>query len=388
MSEESKAKRQRGWGEGCVFEQPGSRWLYIQYYVNGKRRRESTKTESRTKAQKILTQRLADIGKGIDVNPKVNKITTRAALQAVEDEQRLNRRASADQTKQRIADYLLKSEDNPDGFFAPERRLATITTGDLERYAAYRVNDRGAKPATVNRELAIVRRAFRLAHRRGDITQVPFVPMLEEKNVREGFLEREQLDEILKHVPEFMVAPLELMFATGWRKNEVFSLTAAQVDIDAGTVRLEGRQTKSRKPRLIVLPADLRTLIAKQLASIDALKENGVICPWVFHRPDGSKIQPRKVWETAREKAGYPNALLHDFRRSAVRNLERAGVRRATAMKITGHVTESIYKRYFIEDEAVMRDAAEAMQAFADAQRSAKVAKAKGQLKAFRKRTA
>jgi integrase len=197
--------------------------------------------------------------------------------------------------------------------------------------------------------------------------------MLAENNVRTGFLEREQLDAIVKRLPTYLHAPLEFMFATGWRKSEILDLTVSQVDANAGTVRLEPGTTKSGKARTIVLMPDLLDIVQKQLASIEALKKRDVICPYVFHTPDGSQIKSlRKRWETAREKAGYPTALLHDFRRSAARNLGRAGLSRSTAMQITGHATESIFNRYDIKDEAVMREAAEKMQGWAEAQRGAK----------------
>ena len=57
--------------------------------------------------------------------------------------------------------------------------------------------------------------------------------------------------------------------------------------------------------------------------------------------------------------------LLHDFRRTAVRNLERAGVPRSVAMAMVGHKTESIYRRYAIVDEQMHREAAEKLGAFA-----------------------
>ncbi len=58
------------------------------------------------------------------------------------------------------------------------------------------------------------------------------------------------------------------------------------------------------------------------------------------------------MWDTACEKAGVPGRILHDFRRTAVRNLERAGISRSVAMKITGHKTESVYRRYAIVSDA------------------------------------
>ena len=73
-------------------------------------------------------------------------------------------------------------------------------------------------------------------------------------------------------------------------------------------------------------------------------------CPFVFHR-DGEHIQSfRKAWDTACEKAGYPGKLVHDLRRTGVRNLIRAGVPQSVAMKISGHKDVRIFARYNIVD--------------------------------------
>jgi integrase len=78
----------------------------------------------------------------------------------------------------------------------------------------------------------------------------------------------------------------------------------------------------------------------------------------VFHR-DGDAIRNfRSAWKTACTNAGVPGRILHDFRRTAVRNLERDGVSRSAAMAMVGHKTESIYRRYAIVDAGALRDAA------------------------------
>jgi integrase len=63
------------------------------------------------------------------------------------------------------------------------------------------------------------------------------------------------------------------------------------------------------------------------------------------------------VWASACKAAGVAGRLRHDLRRTAARNLERAGVPRGVAMQITGHKTEAMYRRYAIVSEADHREA-------------------------------
>jgi integrase len=84
-------------------------------------------------------------------------------------------------------------------------------------------------------------------------------------------------------------------------------------------------------------------------------KRTGQIIPWVFHR-DGVMIKDfLDGWHTACEIAGLAGRIPHDFRRTAVRRYERAGVARSVAMKLTGHKTESVYRRYAIVASADLR---------------------------------
>ena len=94
-------------------------------------------------------------------------------------------------------------------------------------------------------------------------------------------------------------------------------------------------------------------------AEHEALQKAGTICPFVFHR-NGRRIKSfRGAWANACTAAGYPGLIPHDLRRSAVRNMERAGLSRSVAMQLTGHKTEAVYRRYAITSEADLREGVE-----------------------------
>ncbi len=140
------------------------------------------------------------------------------------------------------------------------------------------------------------------------------------------------------------------------------SLRWTQVDFKAGVVRLEVGSTKNDEGRVLpfhVLPA-LADLLRKQRERTDRKERlHDRVVPWVFHRRGKRIVKMDTAWKRACEKAGCPERLFHDLRRTAVRNLERAGVPRSVAMQITGHKTESVYRRYAIVSE---RDVAEGLE--------------------------
>jgi integrase len=78
----------------------------------------------------------------------------------------------------------------------------------------------------------------------------------------------------------------------------------------------------------------------------------GRIVPWVFHRAGAAIRDMDDAWKRAVREAGVPGRLFHDLRRTAVRDLERARVPRSVAMQLTGHLTENVFRRYAIVDEA------------------------------------
>ena len=228
------------------------------------------------------------------------------------------------------------------------KRLLGITTTEIRAYVATR-QAIGAANATINRELAILKRMFTLAVQAGKLHAKPHIPMLREDNVRRGFFEAAQFDAVKAHLPEALRPVVTFAYVTGWRlKSEILPIQWRQVDWQGRVVRLDPGTTKNREGRSYPFTAALETLLKDQHAEHERLKKAGRIVPLVFHR-DGERIHDfRKAWETACEAAGCPGRIPHDFRRTAVRNLERAAVPRSAAMAMVGHKTEAIYRRYAI----------------------------------------
>lgn len=128
-----------------------------------------------------------------------------------------------------------------------------------------------------------------------------------------------------------------------------------------GTLRLDPGETKNGEGREFPVSAlpELAAVFEAQRARVSEIeKKTGTIIPWIFCRDDGSPIKGyRKAWASACKRAGLTGKIMHDFRRTGVRNLNRASIARATAMSLTGHKTESVYRRYSIDDEASKREA-------------------------------
>ncbi|MGO8843441.1 MAG: tyrosine-type recombinase/integrase [Methyloceanibacter sp.] len=232
-------------------------------------------------------------------------------------------------------------------------------------YIAYRQDEKAA-PATINRELAALKRAFRLGEKVGKVIQRPEVSMLREDNRRKGFFEAGEYRAVLEHLPEELKPVIQTAYITGWRiASEILTRQKHHVNLQAEWLRLEPGETKNGEGRNFPLTPDLREVLEWQIEKTRAVEQTtGRIIPWLFHR-DGIPIRDfRGAWETACKGAGVPGRIPHDFRRTAVRNLERAGVPRSAAMAMVGHRTESIYRRYAIADEAMLKEGAVKLAAF------------------------
>src|SRR5712691_12267630 len=150
--------------------------------------------------------------------------------------------------------------------------------------------------------------------------------------------------------------------------DEVLPLEWRQVDFDAGEVRLEPGTTKNKEGRTFPFTAELRDVLNAQHAEHKRLKKAGHIFPQVFFREvaegRGGEKKPKvitslnKAWKAACRQAGCPGRSPHDMRRSAVRNLVRAGISERVAMMMAGHKTRSVFERYNITSPGDLKDAA------------------------------
>lgn len=347
-------------GTGRVFTRGGSRW--IAYSHRGEERRESVALAlgmlpsqvKVTDAWGLLKKRLAEMESGRYVAHQ-DRVLFGELLDGLVVDYTNNGRRSVD---------TLTAHIKPVRAAFGTDRAVDVTEARVERYKDARLGAQ-RKPATVNRELAVIRRAFRLAVRQKRLATMPVIVLLAEHNARQGFFERGDFETLCAHLPEHLRDFARFAYLSGWRKGEVASLTWANVDRDARLVRLLPGASKNGEGRTLALEGDLWELAERRRAAREYKGADGgpVITPLVFHYRGAPVRDLRKAWATACEKANVPGRLFHDLRRTAIRNMVRAGVSQPVAMKISGHRTAAVFRRYDITTDADIRDALRRTQA-------------------------
>lgn len=310
--------------------------------------RESTGTDNRTEAVKVLRNRHGQVSHGRLTSVEVEKTAFADLAKMIEVDYEANRRKSPYRLRANLK-HLKEA-------FGGLPALA-ITTDKINAYIAERLKE--AMPATVQNELATLGRMFTLGVRAEKVAHRPYIPNLVVRNTRTGFFEVEDFQAVLEHLPDYLKPLMEFFYLTGWRKGDVLPLQWRNVDFQAGEVRLEPGSTKNDEGRTFpfsVFPP-LGALLKRQRARTTALeKQSDHIIPWVFHRHGEPIKNYDRAWKSACKNAGIPDRHVHDFRRTVVRTLERASVPRSTAMALTGHKTERVFLRYAIVSPADLKE--------------------------------
>jgi integrase len=243
------------------------------------------------------------------------------------------------------------------GFFGGWAAEA-MTADSVRDYQLYR-RKQGAEAATINRETSALSRMFQLAIRRGLLERMPLFPKrLEENPPRDGFFEHDEYVKVRAQLPKSYQDVLDFAYYSGWRRNEILGLAWDEVDLTGGVIRLTPRRSKTKTGRVLPISPPLQQVLKRR----QRRRQPGD--PRVFHR-DGV---PVRKWRTALRdacrKANVPPRLLHDCRRTAARNLIRAGVPERIAMLLTGHKTRAVFDRYNIVNEKELLTAGERLVAY------------------------
>ncbi len=327
-------------GSGSIYRRGAIWWIQISI-GKGRVHQESSGSSSREDAVAFLTKRRGKIYEGKLPDRAAKKVTVSDLLESFITDQINNQRRDIYCAKLRVA--ALKEEFGS----LPAAELSETRIEQFKRD----VLTSGRTPGTVNRFLATLRRGFRLGLQQRRIHVAPNIVLLREAPPRAGFFEPEEIENVIRQLPEDLRPVAEFGWLSGWRLREITDLQWNEVDFRAGTIRLRAERSKNGRAREIYfagLPRLAELLRERRRRTSLLERERGAVIPLVFHRAGRRIMQLDKSWREACGKAGLPGMHFHDLRRSAARNLVRAGVPETVAMKILGHRTRSIFDRYNI----------------------------------------
>ena len=362
-------------GSGRVYQPKGGSIWWAELWVNGVQHRETTGTRNKREAISFLDHRKAEIMQGI-FNPDASKVTIAELMTDYMALARVNGMKSYVDIEGRWRLHLKP--------VLGQLKAAQLTTTLINSHIEKRLRA-GAKPATVNRELEILKRAYNLGaqHEPPKVMRVPLFSHLKENNVRKGFLELAEYQRLLQGctaVGPWLRGVFETGYTFGWRAEEVTNLRANQVDMLNRCIRLNPGETKNNDGRIAYMTTDLYNALVPLMFG-----KSGD--DYVFTRPDSSHLVDfRKAWwkvcvaaglgtmicrkceatsnspsncgSCHSNNIGYRGLLFHDLRRTAIRNMVRRGVPEKWAMAISGHKTRSVFDRYNIVSDGDLREAA------------------------------
>jgi integrase len=333
---------------GSVYQR-GKLW-WIKYYSKGKPVYESSHSVRPDDADRLLKKRLGEIATGSFRGIAPERTTLDELFDLVVADYRENGKRSLDDVQSRLKLHLRPK--------LGALRAADFGSAEVRRYKATR-SRQNAKPATVNRELSILKRAFSLgsAHEPQLVKHNPRIEKLTETNTRTSFLEQADYERLLAELPDYLKLSLVIGYHTGCRLGELMSLRWADVNLDGGepSFTILAEVAKNKHHRTIPIYGDMLPALHRQRAERD---EKYPALDWVFHDGTGQRLKTfYKAWASACERAKMDGQLFHDLRRSAVRNMVRAGIPEKLAMAISGHKTRHVFDRYNIVVEKDLANA-------------------------------
>ena len=210
---------------------------------------------------------------------------------------------------------------------------------------------------------------LRLGYERDKVAKLPVIHKLTEAPPRAGFFEHADFEAVRRTLRPDLQLAVTIAHSYGWRmQSEVLTLGLSQIDLNAGTMRINPGGSKTGEGRIVYLSSDVKRMLEEQIERVRTVSRTlGRVIPYLFPhltagRLQGERIRDfRKSWASACKPAGLSGMLRHDLRRTAARNLIRSGVPEVVSMRITGHRTRAVFDRYNIVSPADLQDAARKM---------------------------
>jgi integrase len=366
-------------GNGVDLLAAGSSIWWYQIWINGKRQRGSTGCRTKREADAFVRRKLAEYSVGLS-SPESQKVTVKELVEDLLLRNKNNGNKTAADDESRWKNHLKP--------FFGHLRATQVSSDLIDRYINKRKSDQtrsktAPENGTINRELALVKSAFNHGTEQTP-PKVRFVPhfnMLEENNVRRGFLQDEQYLRLSRECAVegvWLAGLFETAFAYGWREDELLALRVGQLDLLGKIIDLG--ETKNGDQRMIHMTEHVFQYLVRCVAG---KKPDD----FVFTRDDGSRVKDfRQAWWNAciraglgrfesrdcdsnvsegrrcstcqsKKKAKYIGLKFHDLRRTSIRNMSRKGIPEKVGMLISGHRTDSVYRRYNIVDMEVLKTA-------------------------------
>jgi integrase len=357
-----RSPEKRGHGEGGLFQITGSTKWYTK--INGKR--QSTGTSVFADALEVLNQRKGRVALNIPDPVAGAKITYEQMREGLLSHRRNHNARSL--FKRADGTENICGLNHLDAFF--QDKLANdITTRSLQGFVEYRKRA-GANVATINRNLGLLRRMFHLAAPDNPLLKIPNFAAVhfKEEHVRQGFLDAVQFNKLLAALPARLRPFILLLYTTGVRTGEARKIQWSQVDFAEGVIRLSGKQTKNANARVLPLDDELAEMLKAER------KTSGLVFTFVSFRKAWCNACVKvglgtldRIGENKKVNGGhglYEGLIPHDLRRSAIRDLIRAGVSQTVAMRISGHKTDAVFRRYNITEDKDLLAAKDSLRAY------------------------
>jgi integrase len=326
-------------GDGGIY--PRGNVLWIFYSFRGQIFRESAHTSDEKVARKLLKARLKQVERPGFVGPKEDKWT----LADMKEKIRLDYERKQNRSFGCVEDAFQHLEAEDAFKF---HRVIDITAEKIEEYGNKRLKA-GAARASVNYELACMRRGFKLMVEANMVSKAPAIKLYEVDNVRQGFIDVGDFNALLEKVEGSDTRDIiEFLYHAGWRSIEAKAFQWSW--IDGNMIRVPKEVAKNKKDRSFPIIGTLMDIIERRQ------KLRRLDCPYVFHRAGKPIRSFRKAFKAAAKEVGHEVLLPHDMRRSAVRNFRKAGLSEGDGMMLSGHRTRSVYERYNIRDDRDLTD--------------------------------